>query len=43
MKSVALHKLLWTSAVAVALALVLAAWHDPHLTVELANPLWACF
>lgn len=31
------------SAVALALAGVFAAYLDPHLMVDLANAVWACF
>jgi hypothetical protein len=32
----------WTAALAV-LALVFAAYLDPHTVVDLANRVWACF
>ena len=34
--------LLWLTALA-ALALVFASYLNPHLAVELANRVWACF
>lgn len=34
--------LAWTAALAV-LALVFAAYLNPHLAVDLANRVWACF
>ena len=34
--------LAWTAVVAV-LAVVFVAYSNPHLVVELANQLWACF
>ena len=36
------HRLVWVG-VAVVLALVTAAYFNPHLAVELANQVWACF
>lgn len=32
----------WVAA-ALALAAVFAAWMNPHLMVDLANAVWACF
>ena len=34
--------LAWTAA-ALALAAVFAAYRNPHLVVDLANRVWACF
>jgi hypothetical protein len=36
------HLLAWSGALAV-LALVFSAYLNPHLAVDLANRLWACF
>jgi hypothetical protein len=33
----------WRVAIALALALVFAAYLNPHLMVDLANRVWACF
>ncbi len=35
--------LAWGAAAAGALLLVFAAYLNPHLAVELANTMWACF
>ena len=33
----------WLALAALALAAVFAAYHNPHLMVDLANRVWACF
>ncbi|MEP7281101.1 MAG: hypothetical protein ABI696_03890 [Rubrivivax sp.] len=33
----------WRGAAAAALALVFAAYLNPHVAVDLANAVWACF
>ena len=38
-----LRRALGWSAAAVVLALVFAAYLNPHLVVDLANRVWACF
>ncbi len=38
----ATHLLTWAGVLAV-LALVFAAYRSPHLVVDLANRVWACF
>lgn len=40
--SIARRTLLWAAALAV-LALVFAAYLNPHLAVDLANRVWSCF
>jgi hypothetical protein len=42
MKTPGLKPLAWLAAAAV-LALVFAAYQSPHLVVDLANRVWACF
>jgi hypothetical protein len=42
MKAPLLKPLAWLAA-AVVLALVFAAYLSPHLVVDLANRVWACF
>jgi hypothetical protein len=42
MKARALRALAW-AATAAALAAVFVAYQSPHLTVELASRVWACF
>ena len=42
MKAPLLKPLAWLTAAAV-LALVFAAYLSPHLVVDLANRVWACF
>jgi len=37
------HRLAWFAAAAVVLAAVFAAYLSPHLVVDLATRLWACF
>lgn len=41
--TIRLRPLLAWAAAAVVLALVFAAYLDPHLAVDLANRLWSCF
>lgn len=41
--TIRLRPLLAWAAVAGVLALVFAAYLDPHLAVDLANRLWSCF
>jgi hypothetical protein len=36
------HALAWTAAL-VLLAAVFAAYLDPHLVLDIANRVWACF
>lgn len=36
-------RLLWWVAAAVLLAAVFSAYLNPHLVVDLANQVWACF
>lgn len=42
MKPVSRRLLVWSAAVA-ALAAVFASYLQPHLVVDLANRVWACF
>ena len=42
MKRRVVHTLAWGAA-ALALAAVFAAYLNPHLMVDLANRVWACF
>lgn len=42
MKPRHLHALAWAAALA-ALAAVFVAYLNPHLAVDLANRVWACF
>jgi hypothetical protein len=37
------HRWWWRGTAAAALALVFAAYLNPHLAVDLANAVWACF
>ena len=39
----ALRQVLVATLVAAVLAAVFLSWRNPHLMVELANQLWACF
>lgn len=38
-----MRRMLAGTAIAAALALVFAAYFSPHLMVDLANRIWACF
>ena len=37
------RRALWHGAALLALAVVFAAYFSPHLLVDLANRVWACF
>ena len=42
-RSLALRRLLVRAVVGVTLAAVFLAYRNPHLVVDLANRVWACF